>query len=232
MRLHLSAIAAFAFVLGAPADAAVRNFTVTGFDRIRIDGPFRVKLTTGVAPFASASGSATALDAVSLEVQGRTLIVRRNASAWSSNPSRPRGPVAISVGTHELAAASVNGSGRVAIDRVKGQAFELVVSGAGGAEVGKLSVDRLRVSISGSASVMLGGAAETATFSIRGPASVDAAALTAKTATIAAEGNSTLRLTATDTAKVDGKGLATIELAGRPACTIRPTSSADVSGCR
>lgn len=232
MRLHLSALAAFALVLGGSADAAVRNFTVTGFDRIRIDGPFRVELTTGVAPFASASGSAAALDAVSLEVQGRTLIVRRNASVWSSNPGRPVGPVAISVGTHELTAALVNGSGGVAIDRVKGQAFELAVSGSGGAEVGKMTVDRLRVSVSGSASVILGGTAGTATFSVRGPSAVDAAALTAKNATIAAEGSSTLKLTATDTAKVDGKGLATIELAGRPACTIRPTSSAEVSGCR
>ena len=232
MRLHLPAFAALALVLGAPADAASRSFTVTGFDRIRVDGPFRVKLTTGVEPFAKAEGSAAALDAVSLEVQGRTLVVRRNASVWSSNPGRAPGPVTIAVGTHELSAAWVNGSGGVAIDRVKGQAFELVVSGAGAAEVGTLSVDRLRVSISGSASVALGGAAETASFFVRGPSAVDAAALNAKAATIAAEGSSTIRLTATDTAKIDANGLATIELGGRPACTIRHTSSAEVSGCR
>lgn len=232
MRLHLPALAFIVLVLGSPADAAARNFTVTGFDRIRVDGPFRVKLTTGVAPFASADGSAAALDAVSLEVQGRTLIVRRNASVWSNNPSRPPGPVTISVGTHDLTAAWINGAGGVAIDRVKGQSFELVVSGSGGAEVGTLSVDRLRVSISGSASVRLGGAAEAATFFVRGPSMVDAASLTAKAASIAAEGSSTIKLTATDTAKVDANGLATIELAGRPACTIRHTSSAEVSGCR
>ncbi len=230
MRLHLSAIAALAFI-AAPGDAATRNFTVTGFDRIRVDGPYRVKLTTGVAPFATADGSPAALDAVSLEVQGRTLIIRRKA-AVQSNSTQRSGPVSIVVGTHELAAAWLNGSGGLAVNAVKGRTFELAVSGSGAAEVGKINVDRLRVAISGSASVVLGGTAEIATFSVRGPSALDASALSAEAATIAAEGSSTLKLTATGTAKVDARGLATIDLAGKPACTIRPNSTAEVSGCR
>ncbi|MDQ3471639.1 MAG: DUF2807 domain-containing protein, partial [Pseudomonadota bacterium] len=228
--LDLPAFAALA-LLAAPADAATRNFTVTGFDRVRVDGPYRVKLTTGVAPFARAEGSVAGLDALSLEVQGRTLIIRRKAPV-KSNAAQPLGPVAIAVGTHELGAAWVNGSGGIAINRVKGQKFELGVSGSGAVEVGKLSVDRLGVSILGSASVALAGAVETASFSLSGPSSLDAAGLTTKAATIDADGSSTIKLTATGTAKVDGNGLATIELAGGPACTIRPSSSADVSGCR
>ncbi|MBA3525356.1 MAG: DUF2807 domain-containing protein [Pseudomonadota bacterium] len=230
MRLHLSAIAALA-LFAAPGDAATRNFTVTGFDRIRVDGPYRVKLTTGVAPFATADGSPAALDAVSLEVQGRTLIIRRKA-AVQSNSTQRSGPVSIVVGTHELAAAWLNGSGGLAVNAVKGRTFELAVSGSGAAEVGKINVDRLRVAISGSASVVLGGTAEIATFSVRGPSALDASALSAEAATIAAEGSSTLKLTATGTAKVDARGLATIDLAGKPACTIRPNSTAEVSGCR
>ncbi len=230
MRLHLSAFASLALI-AAPDDAATRNFTVTGFDRIRVDGPYRVKLTTGVAPFATADGSAAALDAVSLEVQGRTLIIRRKAAVQSNSPQRS-GPVSILVGTHQLAAAWLNGSGGLAVNAVKGGTFELGVAGSGAAEVGKISVDRLRVAISGSASVVLGGTAEIATFFVRGPSALDASALSAEAATIAAEGSSTLKLTATGTAKVDARGLATIDLAGKPACTIRPNSTAEVSGCR
>ncbi len=169
MRLDLPAFAALA-LLAAPADAATRNFTVTGFDRVRVDGPYWVKLTTGVAPFARAEGSVAGLDALSLEVQGRTLIIRRKAPV-KSNAAQPLGPVAIAVGTHELGAAWVNGSGGIAINRVKGQKFELGVSGSGAVEVGKLSVDRLGVSILGSASVALAGAVETASFSLSGPRS-------------------------------------------------------------
>ena len=232
MRLHLPAFAALALLAAAPVDAATRTFTVTGFDRIRVDGPYRVKLTTGVAPFASAEGSAAALDAVSLEVQGRTLIIRREASLPSSTAAQPTGPVTVSVGTHDITAAWINGSGGLAINAVKAQSFELAVSGSGAAEVGKIAVDRLRVSVTGSASVALGGAAEAASFSLRGPSAVDAEALSAKAATIAADGATRIKLTATDTAKVDANGLATVELAGRPACTVRPTSTAEVIGCR
>ena len=227
MRLHLPGLAAAA-LLAAPAEAARRTYPVTGFERIRVDGPYRVKLITGVAPFANAAGSAAALDAVSIEVQGRTLVVRRKTASTAAGP----GPVEISLGTHELTSAWLNGSGGLAIDAVKAQAFKLGVSGSGAAEVGRLSVDRLQVSVSGSAAVALGGAAQEANFSVSGPSSVQALELSAKAATIAAEGPSTMRLTATQTAKVNAKGLAVVELSGAPACTIRPTSTAEVHGCR
>jgi hypothetical protein len=233
MRLHLPAFAAVALLAAAAADAApaTRTFSIKGFERIRVDGPYRVKLTTGVAPFANASGSAAALDAVSLDVEGRTLVVRRKPSARSSN-EQPLGPVTISLGTHELAAAWINGSGGLAINAVRGQSFDLAVAGSGAAEVGKLGVDRLRVSVTGSASVALGGAAKKATFHVQGPTAVDATALSAKAATITAEGATRISLTATDTAKVLANGLAVVELAGSPSCTIRPSSSAEVIGCR
>jgi hypothetical protein len=78
MTLRILSLVAAAAALSAPALAADRNYSVTSFDRIRVDGPYRVVLTTGVAPFARASGPAAAIDSVSIEVQGRTLIVRRN----------------------------------------------------------------------------------------------------------------------------------------------------------
>lgn len=231
MTPRLPLLAALAIATASPADAATRTFTITGFDRIRVDGPYRVKLATGVAPFARAEGSAAALEAVSLDVEGRTLIIRRKSAAHSNRAQRP-GPVAISVGTHELAAAWLNGAGGLAIDKVKGQRFDLAVSGSGSAEVGALAVDRLNLSVSGTAKVALGGAAESANLSIRGASSVDASALTAKSASIATSGAATVSLTASDTARVESSGLATIALAGEPACTISPASSAEISGCR
>ena len=41
------------------AMAAERTLSVTTFDRVRIDGPYKVKVTTGVSPFAKVSGSAS-----------------------------------------------------------------------------------------------------------------------------------------------------------------------------
>ena len=55
MRTFL--FAATILAIAAPAHAADRNFGVTSFTKIRISGPYRVSLATGVAPFAKASGS-------------------------------------------------------------------------------------------------------------------------------------------------------------------------------
>ena len=88
------------------ATAAERTLSVTTFDKVRLDGPFSVRLTTGVSPFAKVSGSAAAIDAVSVDQQGRTLIIRGNPSSWGGNyPGQSRGPVEISVGTQDLSAA-------------------------------------------------------------------------------------------------------------------------------
>ncbi|MGH6783519.1 MAG: GIN domain-containing protein, partial [Sphingomicrobium sp.] len=61
-----------ASVLGAPAPAQ-RNYSVTNFDRIRVDGPYEVRLKTNVAPYARASGAQASLEGVSIKVEGRTL---------------------------------------------------------------------------------------------------------------------------------------------------------------
>src|SRR5688572_6185392 len=107
----------------APAAAAERNYSITTFDRIRVDGPYRVKLTTGVAPYARASGSVAGIDGVAIEVNGRTLIVHANRSAWGGYPGKANGPVEIAIGTHAITSAWLNGAGSLDIGKVKGLAF-------------------------------------------------------------------------------------------------------------
>jgi hypothetical protein len=63
-----------------PAQAAERRFTIISFDRVRMEAPFDVSVTTGKAPSAKAEGSVAALDSVDLRVEGRTLIVRQRAA--------------------------------------------------------------------------------------------------------------------------------------------------------
>lgn len=217
----------------APAGAATRNFGVSGFDRIRVDGPFKVRLATGVAPFAIATGgSAAALDSVSIDVQGRTLVVRNNCSSWGGYPGEAKGPVEISIGTHDLSAAWLNGSGSLSIDKARGLSFDLAVQGAGSASIDSVAVDQLKVSISGTASVSLAGTAPKLTAIVRGISTLDAAGLTAKDAILGAQGPATVRANVTNTAKVDAQGAATVELGGRPACTVKASGSASVNGCR
>lgn len=216
----------------APAAAAERSFTVTGFDRIRLDGPFQVKLATGVAPFAKASGSPAAIDGVSMEVEGETLIVRNNPSNWGSYPGANPGPVAIAVGTHELSMAWLNGSGSLSIDSVKGQSFDLSLQGSGSVSISRLTVDRLKAAVTGSGLAVVGGSAAEATVIVRGTATFDGSGLAVKDSIIGVEGSAMVKLKATATAKIDTRGTASVVLAGAPACTVRTAGSAVVSGCR
>ncbi len=223
----------FALTLtAAPAGADTRNFGVSGFNKVRVDGPFKVRLTTGVAPFAQATGSARAIDRVALDVRGQTLIVHANQSSWGGYSGENVGPVEIAIGTHDLSAAALNGSGSLDINAVKGLAFDLSVQGSGGAAITETDVDQLRVNVIGTASASLGGRAGKMTAIVRGISSLDAAGLTVKDATIGAEGAATVKATVTNEVTIDGAGTATITLTGDPSCTVRAHGSATVSGCK
>lgn len=228
MRILLLA----AVSLAAPAAAAERNFTISSFDRVRIDGPYKVRLTVGVPPFASARGSAMALDGLAIDIQGRTLVVHNNRSSWGGYSGESAGPVEVSLGTHELTSAWLNGSGSLAIDTVKGLSFDLSVMGSGSATIDRVAVDQLHVGLGGAATARLAGSALRMTAYARGNASLDAEALATKDVIIAADGPSVIKATASDTAKVDAIGVAAVTLSGRPSCIARAKGSASIEGCR
>src|SRR5437868_7276648 len=98
MRTFLLSAAVLASAFAAPAGAATRNFGITSFEKIRVEGPFKVRLTTGVAPFASASGSPAAIDRVAIDMRGNTLVVHSNTSSWGGYPGQNGGTVEISLG--------------------------------------------------------------------------------------------------------------------------------------
>ncbi len=233
MRFLFLTLAAGALA-SAPAQATqpTRNYSVQSFDRIRLDGPYKVRLVTGVAPFARASGATAALDSVAITVQGRTLIISRNRSTWGGYPGQPAGAVEIQVGTHELGTAWLNGAGSLTIDRVRGLSFDLSVQGAGAASIARVEVDQLKVGLAGAGSATLAGRAPKMTALVRGASLLDASALMVKDVTLGAEGPAIVKLNAVSSANIQIAGTASVEIIGNPACTIKATGSATVSGCR
>ncbi|HXH00059.1 MAG TPA: DUF2807 domain-containing protein [Sphingomicrobium sp.] len=224
-------ILACSLLAAAPSAAAERSYTLTSFDRIRVEGPYAVNLVTNRSPFARASGSARALEGVSLRVEGRTLYVRTDRSAWGDNPDKPVGPVTISLGTYGLAQASLNGAGSLAISRVRGLSFSLIVSGSGSAAIADVDIDELRVSVAGSGQAKLSGRAKQFTALVRGVGGVDSSGLSVKDATLSAHGPATIRASASNSAKINASGTASIAIEGGAACTLKISGSADVTGC-
>ena len=228
-------LAALLLASAAPASAAdaTRNFGVSGFDRIRVDGDYKVVLTVGTAPFARARGSMRALDPVDIRVEGRTLVVRAKTSAsWGGYPGESAGPVEVTIGTHELTAAFVNGAGSLSINRVRGLKFEASAQGAGALAIDQVEVDQFQLGLAGAASARLSGTAIKLTATVRGSSSLDGEGLAVKDAVIGAQGPAIVKLTATGTAKVDALGVAAVTLTGKPSCVVTTKGSASVSGCR
>lgn len=233
--MHRPAIlAAFVAVIlpASPAAADTRNFGVSGFDRVRVAGPYKVRLTTGVAPFARATGSAAALERLAVRVDGRTLVIQSNQSGWGGYPGKDGGGVEITVGTHELTTASLVGAGSLLINRVRGLEFALILQGAGLAGIEQVEVDRMEVAISGTGGVTLGGTARQLGAIVRGMSNLQAANLSVKNATIAVEGAGTVSARVTDSVSVTGSGAGTVALDGSPACTLKVSGAGSVTGCR
>lgn len=230
MRFILPALAILA--AASPAVAANRSFTVTGFTKIRIDGPYNVKLTANSSPFARATGDPSALDNVAVEMQGSTLVIHPDRAGWGGYPGEARKPVEIAVGTHDLASAWVNGAGSISIDRVRALSFDLAVEGPGSASIAAADVDQLRIRLAGTAVATISGRAPRLTAQVRGSSTLDASNLASRDATIAAEGPAHVKLSVANTAKVDAYGAAVVDLTGRPSCTNRIYGSASVNGCR
>ncbi|MEO7278117.1 MAG: DUF2807 domain-containing protein, partial [Sphingomicrobium sp.] len=140
MRSLLIAALAVTALSPAPVAAASRNFGISGFQKVRVEGPFRIQLQTGVPPFAQATGSQAALDRVAFDMHGDTLVIKSGVSSWGGYPGSDVGPVTIALGTHELSSALLTGSGTLGIDTVKGLEFNLSVEGSGGVEIAAVRV--------------------------------------------------------------------------------------------
>lgn len=222
-----AAILAALFISSA-ASAAERGYSVTDFDRIRIDGPYKVTLATGRSPGARAAGAQGAIDAVSVELQGRTLIVRRNSQTWGGYPGRAAGPVEIRLTGYALRAVNLNGAGSLTVDKLKGQSIDLTVAGSGLLTVGAIEADRLAVTVIGNGRAEVAGQVATAQFGVRGTGAIDGGALVAKDTRIIVDGPGDVNVKATATASIISNGSGNIVVEGRAACTVKATGSGSV----
>lgn len=225
---------AFLILIAAavPANGATRNYEIAGFEKVRVEGPFKVRLTTGVPPSAKATGPQAAIDRLTIDVVGRTLVVHNSLSSWGGSlGSDDSGPVEVVIGTHDLNAASLTGAGSLEISAVKGLSFDLAAQGPGQIAVARTDVDQLSVALIGTASAVLAGKAGALKVQARGTTAFDGSALETKDITLTVNGASTIKAGVSNSANIVASGPASIVFSGKPSCTSRLTGSASVTGC-
>ncbi len=218
IRLLLSLLA-----LGAPAIAQARDKMVmlTGFDRVRVEGPFDVTLSTGKGSSGVVSGDTRAIDAVNVRVEGRTLIVSAGANGWGGYPGDAKGQVRVRVTTPMLRAASVAGGGQLRIDRIRAQTVDLSVAGAGALSVDRIEADQLNATMNGTGAMTLGGTAGRARFLNSGTGAIDAGTLVARDLIVVSQGMGSSVFNARYTADISAMGIGGIAVSGSPKCTVR-----------
>lgn len=212
----------------APATAAERRYTVTDFDRIRVEGHFEVKLSTGRSPFAVARGSNAAIDRVSIDVQGRTLRIKPNRSVWGGYPGEGPGPITIELGTHDLRGASLQGPGSLSIDKARPMRFEMSLSGSGRMSIGALRADTADIALVGSGAMTIGGSAKSVRATVEGAGDLDASSLGTEDAQINSGSSGQVSLAVKRSAKVNASGAGDVVIIGDPACDVDARGSGRV----
>jgi hypothetical protein len=207
--------------MAAPALAAERGYSVTSFDRIRVEGPFAVTVSTGKAVSAKASGSEEALERVSVRVEGRTMLIRPNLSGWGGYPGQQPGAASIAVTTPDLNTASVIGPGSLAIDRMKAPRVTLIVEGSGRLAVRSIETDNASLAIAGSGVIEAAGQAKQAAAIARGVAEIRAGDLAVSDLTLTSESAGAVTMQASRSAKVNALGLGAIAVGGTAACEVK-----------
>jgi hypothetical protein len=224
MLAPLLALAAFA----APASAAERRYTITDFDRVVVEGPYAVTLATGDASSAVASGSQHALERVLIDVQGRTLRIRPNRNAWGGHAGDPAGRVTVALRTRDLRSASVAGSGSLAIDGARGLRVDFAVEGSGRIAADRIEADSLVVALVGSGNMRLGGTAKELRANVQGAGDLDAGELRTEGARIDSGSAGNIRVSVTRNATVNSFGAGDVEIVGAPACTVNARGAGEV----
>jgi len=222
--LACSALAAFA----APAAAADRRYAVSDFDRVIVEGPYAVRLVVGGPSSAVASGTPQGLDRITVDVQGRTLRIRRNRSAWGGAAGADTGPVTIALATRALRSARLIGPASLDVNGVRGLNVEFTIEGSGRIRAVDVAADNLSLGLLGSGSLEIAGTAKALRADFQGTGNVEGSRLLAQNATVTTNTSGTVALTVNGPASVNANGLGDVAILGRPACTVNGPGSGQV----
>lgn len=182
------------------------------FTKLRIDGPFDVKLSQAGSDQATVVADDNLEPLVETLVEGDTLVVRMRRDTGFTTRLAPT----VRIDARALQAVAINGSGDLTVERFKADGLGLTVIGSGDVHFGLVELKDLSVSISGSGDVRMAGRAEQQTWKISGSGDVDARSLTGRTARVELNGSGDVAIGVTEQLDAQLSGSGDLSYAGRP----------------
>jgi hypothetical protein len=210
----------------AAAPAQERRFMVSGFERLRVDGPFEVDVVPGT-PGAVAFGDRVALDQIAVRNNGDMLVVSGGPMSWASR----KGTLpTLRVSASALRGVILNGGAKVRVAEMRGSRIELAQTGGGSLEVASIRTEDLSASLVGTGAMTLAGTTARVRMRNTGAGSIDASGLTAGDATISSESSGDIRINVRYSARATALGSGGIDIAGKPECIVRGPGPIACSG--
>jgi hypothetical protein len=222
-------VLAAALVASASAYAADRPYPVADFDRLVVEGPYRVHLVVGRATTARASGTRDGLDRVSIETNGTTLRIRPQRNVWGGSAGRDPGPVTIELTTRSLRSARLLGPATLDVDAARGLNVEFMVEGSGTLHAYNVAADTLTLGLLGGGLLEITGTAKILRGQFQGTGSVAGALLAVDAATVTTNTAGSVFLRVNGRAEITAYGLGTVTILGRPACVLSGSGASQVA---
>jgi hypothetical protein len=220
------ALAPLLLLVSAAPPPEEKRLMVTSFDRIRVDGPFQIEVTTG-QPSATIAGDPRTFEHIAIRVDGSTLVVSTGQLGWAKRAEEAPASARILLSAPSLRALAVNGGARVRIAEMRGSRVDIGLNGAGSIEVSALRAEDLNVTLIGTGAITLAGTALQARVRSSGAGSVEAEGLTANDAVLLSESSGNLRMRVRYTAQVNSTGIGGVAVLGTPKCRVTGAGPVD-----
>lgn len=223
---RLALLLLFLSAASAPQD---KTYLVSGFERVRVDGPYQVEIVRG--PFsARAEGDARALGQLDIHVDGTTLVIGAGTRGFELRAGERVAVPHVTLSTPMLRAVTVNGGGTVRVAEMRVPRADLAINGPGAITVAGFDADELGASMIGAGTLTVAGTARRVRVRSNGAGSFDGTGLIANDATLISESSGTMRLGVRYTAQVMALGIGTVHLDGAPECTITGSGPVECAG--
>lgn len=201
-----------------------RQIAERDFSAVAVNGSTGVDIRHGAAFAVEAEGDATALDRLTVERDGDTLrIGQRSGGNWWSGR---RSPVRVRITMPAIRAATLAGSGDIAIDQAD-DGFAGSVGGSGDMTIGQLRGNRAMLKVGGSGTIAAAGAVRHLDMAVAGSGSIDAKQVVATEATVTVAGSGDANATVNGPARVTLAGSGSTTLGAGARCTIDRSGSGD-----
>ncbi|RZL40624.1 MAG: DUF2807 domain-containing protein [Rubrivivax sp.] len=182
------------------------------FTKLRIDGPFDVKLTQAGGDQATVVADDNIEPLIETVVEGDSLVLRLKRDAGFTTRLVPT----VRIDARAVQAVAINGSGDLTVEQFKADGLNLSIVGSGDVQLGLVELKDLTVSISGSGDVRVAGRAEQQAWKLSGSGDVDARALSGRAANVELHGSGDVSLGVTEQLDVKLSGSGDLNYAGRP----------------